>query len=722
MEKWNLRSFSSSFLMAGYLLTTSIQGMEEKENAYWSKVPVEILGSIVSSQDEKIKQRVLSQREILKLAEVCKNLNGMIKNPELWVILSEQDGFGCHPNTAFRAHYNFWKASALVDKYNLLKPDSNDQENKELSSEKALEIITCLNQGAPYMHLGAIDILMKLMNSPKIPLDIPCIQLPKDLNLNVYPLLSQDALIGKSDEELLEICSGYASDITRNSPVVLERLFWLLKEKNLDCVVFILDQLKKSNERISSNFPCPEELRMGFYRDHTDQSADYFMSHKEEILVRIERAKLENDYITIDFLIGSLDNFAESCLFSSSPNKVDPFVSTRQEAKEIIDTLVDFISKNVPLDIRSKMKNYQRSLLDQINNLFVYEKRVDICRVIITDLTEKFSTQSEQDKKGDSAKPVLEKAIENLDKHSGQNKEARLDLEKFMGDLTNDLSAVLDKKNFVLLGNPLEIYKNQEDSDDPNSPAYLKAREKFESSIFPILRVGHFSPMMIVEFEYIIQDGFMSSINSGFYLYSLCKQFYLTHPKLCFFDWPTGLYCDWPDVDKTSPTYISDQRNYITMVSLLKISIGNKVNVHLLKSILHTQPEDFPEQFCQKYVDTKFNDLIDFQNHLAQLYRPKLLELVDSSGIVEDKDELAEVNYTLGMISARENDWEKAKEYFLTVDRLGVFYKRSPIDSLIDLNKLDEAQDLLNTIDPDETNDDLSDVREWLEELKNDEG
>jgi hypothetical protein len=144
--------------------------------------------------------------------------------------------------------------------------------------------------------------------------------------------------------------------------------------------------------------------------------------------------------------VGLIDPSQPLIFDKYTKGNLNPYLFTLPK-KEVLEAFYEFFDPEVLV----------KATLCEVNK-GSYEKQVDKCREIITTLTKKFSSLTNQDKQS-ALKIILDQAIQGLDKHPEQNETGLLGLERFMGDLTNQLSAVLGDEPLVLVGNPLEIYK-----------------------------------------------------------------------------------------------------------------------------------------------------------------------------------------------------------------------------------------------------------------------
>lgn len=282
MKKLRLKSLASSLLMF-----TTAYSMESPSSIKIETIPDELKLSILTAQNNQ-KEALLQYTDIIKLMQTNKYFNEFTKNGELWVFLSRQNGFATHPNTAFKCHYNYLKGLKL----NLRNPEFKNTALLE-------ESIQCFNKGAPYMHEGAIYKLRELMNSPHVPLETKCIYVPKDLNLETCAFLSEDQILEKSDDEFLELVSESNFDLIKNSEKIRARVFNLLKNRDLNILIEILNIGLQNGWGDDAN---PEELKT--LRESLFSNLEI---HMPKILGTLEKAKENKDFITIDLIISLLD-------------------------------------------------------------------------------------------------------------------------------------------------------------------------------------------------------------------------------------------------------------------------------------------------------------------------------------------------------------------------------------------------------------------------------
>lgn len=363
MEKWKLKSIVSSYMIAAALLISPIQAMEMEESI--KKLPKETLSIVLTIQNSETQERYLTQRDIFNFSQVCIDFQKIATDSYLWTLLSRQDGFVLHKNTAFKAHYNFWKAKALINNYGVF----NNKHLKELSKKKALEIIKCLNQGAPYMHLGCIDLLVDVMDSPRIPLGISCVQLPKDLNLNIFPLLTEKDILAKADDEFFEMCSQNIDNLPKFSPEILGRFKKNLISRDLLFIDSFVDSAINSYHDLKQKYPLSKDSENKHLLEMQKSHIDDFIKNKKQILSRLSVAKEKGELIVIDLFILffqfmieeedlSYSSDSEECSFSQEKDVNSSDSQIKEEVQEILDDLISYINGTVLPEKREVLTNY----------------------------------------------------------------------------------------------------------------------------------------------------------------------------------------------------------------------------------------------------------------------------------------------------------------------------------------------------------------------------
>lgn len=235
MKKITLRS-----LISAVSIGTAAHSME----LCWEIIPQDVQLNIIKNQGHDGKT-ILDNRDVIRLLQVSKQFNVLAKNADLWGLLSQQDGFSSHPNTAFKCHYNYLKGVQLRVRWVIAfqNPpnfqDLQDAEKREKAKIEFLktpsplldEILVCFNKAAPFMHLGAIGELM--IFSALLTENKKCIYVPEEMDFDVCSLLLEDQFLSKSDVEFLNILPEYDFFAFRNSQKIRARFFQLLKKKDL---------------------------------------------------------------------------------------------------------------------------------------------------------------------------------------------------------------------------------------------------------------------------------------------------------------------------------------------------------------------------------------------------------------------------------------------------------------------------------------------------------
>lgn len=298
MKKITLRS-----LIAAVSIGTAAQSMEPSLDT----LPQEVQLALITSQDQG-GAIILNIRDISRLLQVSKQFRELAQDGKFWMLLSKQDGFSVHSNTAYNSHYHYLKGLNLKAK------------NPKFSDIALLDdMLVCFNKGAPFMHLGAIDELLSLMDSPLIPLEKKCIFIPEDLDLETCPLLSGEQILNKTDEKFLQLLSEYDFLAIRDSQKIRERFFQLLKERDLavigDMITGLFETFKKGSDL--------QEFRLSAFSN--------FEKIKPGILKTLEISMKKQDLTSIDLIIfilaaaKGINEDSDGSSECSSDSDQDPF-------------------------------------------------------------------------------------------------------------------------------------------------------------------------------------------------------------------------------------------------------------------------------------------------------------------------------------------------------------------------------------------------------------
>lgn len=330
-------------LLSFLLILTKIVAMETP--SFMENIPEEVKLGILKIQN-KYHELILNSADVINCMQINRCFNELAKKGELWVLLSKQDGFICHKNTAFQCHYNYLKGLKINQK----NPEFKDTELLE-------ESIRCFNKAAPFMHEGSIKELLNLMNSPHIPLETKCTYLPEDWNFETCALLTDDQILAKSDDDFIELLCESNFYAIYTSKIIAERLYAILNQKGLSILADLLKMSALSEEK----------------GDDLTKEIQVLLTNFDErvpgILIILERAKESRDFLTLDLLIYLLDikkNINEDSEDSSSfdTNNILP----------LLDEIKNFILLNAsPLQM-GKMSTFLQYISENdLNN--EYEER-----------------------------------------------------------------------------------------------------------------------------------------------------------------------------------------------------------------------------------------------------------------------------------------------------------------------------------------------------------
>lgn len=330
----------------------------------FEQIPGDIQLNIFMICDSKDRM-LLEQKDILTLFQVSTNMKKLASDGLLWSQLSKQDGFTCHPQTAFKSHYHYLKAQSL---YKL---------NPQFSNSEMLQImIECLNKSAPLMHYGAVEFLMTLMSSSDVPLEIQCIYLPEALNLNVFPFLKEEELLALSDEDFLWAIHESLDGPLENFLPVRHRYYRILDKMGFGKYASIFQKLHEAMEK-----------NIDFESIKNNEHFGYLNEIDEEIVSLLEIAKNKRDFFTIDMVICYLESVygknADSSESTESDEEQDDSLSvTNGRIKSILKDIDVFIRRNALPHQISKMQNYLEFVCDE-NNEEAKEENLDLVLTIM---------------------------------------------------------------------------------------------------------------------------------------------------------------------------------------------------------------------------------------------------------------------------------------------------------------------------------------------------
>lgn len=346
-------------LLSTLLMVTFTNAMEEEFSpSSWPELPEELQLSIFMAQDDQ-KRLVLGEKELITLLQVSTVFNRLVKNGHLWQQLGSQNDFNCHPNTAFKSHYNYLKAKKI---YEACKDDFTD-------TNTVTQLIDSLNKSAPFMHFGSINLLMELMNSPNLPVETECIYLPEELDLTIYPFLTEKEILEKSEDDFLWIVSESEFSIIKNSCALRERYFEILKAKGLDCYAhclkFILDAYDQRYTHDTFGRKTFETQLINLYSEN-----------REKVLAIFKKAKYETDFPTLNILTAyfillksSTDKSSESSDSSEETEFNDEkAIQIFKETTNLLEEIDNYIKERGTLTHLFNMTNYLDEIPDQVED------------------------------------------------------------------------------------------------------------------------------------------------------------------------------------------------------------------------------------------------------------------------------------------------------------------------------------------------------------------
>lgn len=360
MKKHFLRT-----LLSTLLIVTFSHSMEEAPSPFsWPELPEDVQLSIFMAKDDQ-KHLVLSEKELTTLLQVSTVFNRLIKNGHLWQQLSLQSDFNCHPNTAFKSHYHYLKGKKI---YEVCNGDFTD-------TNTVTQLIESLNKSAPLMHFGSIDLLMELMNSPNLPVETECIYLPKELNLTIYPFLTEKEILDKSEDDFLWIVNESEFSIIKNSCALRERYFGILKAKELDCYSRCLKLILNAYDQRYTHDTFGRKT-------FQTQLINIYSENREKVLAVFKKAKYETDFPTLNILTAyfillksSTDKSSESS-DSSEESESNDTVDNQifEEVTNLLEEVDKYIQEKITLTHLFKMTYYFDEIPEQIENYIEKEE------------------------------------------------------------------------------------------------------------------------------------------------------------------------------------------------------------------------------------------------------------------------------------------------------------------------------------------------------------
>lgn len=444
--------------------------------------------------------------------------------------------------------------------------------------------------------------------------------------------MSEDEILQKADDEILQICSSYESDIIVKDSALKDKLLRIIEDKDLPFIADLFNKLIDFRKKmIDKN--CSEENREAIFFEFRRKVLEAFVENKDSILERVNRAKQEEDITTLDLLIKYLSILCDSTDDSSSSDssgseedigecEVDPYLPVLEEANDLFDSLKNYIHTRVPLSQVAKMANY----IDCLGT----------------------SIEDEYDKKGFG--PIKDPSVRGIPCSNS-------DIRPFHTISKEEQSLLsLLRAGFV-------------------SPSILDNLQSGlsrwnDDSSWPLTTVkdDSFSEEFSIE-KYEAYGQF------------LFRKLVLTYPALSFTGSNDCLGID--IINNTNKKFENEHppimsRKFLMNVHLSKISHGNFLNlwhIHFLLGNLERIHSCIPflladkslhPEICQKLLG--FNSFSEFQTDLSRIFLPKLLDLSANLGNLNlSFYEINIIQQDLGMMHLHLGNWEEGKKYFLQI-------------------------------------------------------